>query len=53
MCASLMQPENASSAELKAAIARKMKKFNGLLKMPLETRKLVEAGMDELDRRHT
>ena len=53
MCASLMQPEKAESAELKEAIARKMKKFRGLLNMPLDTRKLVEAGMDELDRRHT
>jgi len=51
MCASLMSPEKASSAELQEAVERKMKKFNGLLNMPLETRKLVEAAMKELDAR--
>jgi hypothetical protein len=52
MCAILKQPERASTVELQEAIQRKIEKFKGLLNMPKETRKLVEAGMRELDRRH-
>ena len=51
MCAELMEPENFSTEELQQAIDRKMKKFGSLLSTPVETRKLVEAGLAELDRR--
>ena len=51
MCASLMSPQKASTDDLKEAVERKMRKFNGLLNMPLETRKMVEAALKELDAR--
>jgi hypothetical protein len=51
MCASLMSPETATTEALTEAVERKLKKFNGFLNMPAETRKLVAAGMEELNRR--
>jgi len=53
MCAVLLEPHEASSAELKQAIERKVRKFHGILNMPAPTRAIVLAAMDELDRRHT
>jgi len=51
MCAVLMNVQTATTQELRETVDRKLRKFGGLLNMPEETRKLVEAGMAEIDRR--
>jgi hypothetical protein len=51
MCAALMQPEKATTEQLKAAVDRKVTKFGSAERMPLETRKLVAQGLAELTRR--
>jgi hypothetical protein len=51
MCVSLMQPEKATTEQLKAAIDRKFTKFGSAERMPPETCKLVREGLAELTRR--
>ena len=51
MCASLMNAQESSTLDLQEAIARKLKKFGAIEKMPQETRDLVESGVRELQRR--
>jgi hypothetical protein len=51
MCAALMQPEKATTEELKAAIERKYTKFGSAEKMPQATWELVVAGRNELIKR--
>ena len=51
MCAALMNVQQATTAELKAAINQKMLKWGGLPSMPPTLAELVQKGFDELSKR--